>query len=202
MRIARPVWFELADDVSADELASGVRGPSIVLITTPEARQLGVAFEPAQSNWPLEISFYLFLAQAIEHLAFEAGPDQATQFTTDQRAAIAVESGEGELVLAGPIELRGSITTTPGGNTRTARFGVIERAGVYTAPNGRPVLSVNIAQSDESALTTTDTVRIGGRSVRTGEAAEGRREVWQWFVLAATLVLTLEWFVFARRMRA
>lgn len=202
VRIARPVWFELVNDVSADELASGVRGPSIVLITTPNARKLCVAFEPAQSNWPLEISFYLFLAQAIEHLAFEAGADQAAQFTTDQRAAIAVESGEGELVLTGPIELRGPITATPGGNTRTARFGVIERAGVYTAQNGRPVLSVNIAQSDETALTTTDTVRIGGRSVRTGEAAEGRREVWQWFVLAATLVLTLEWFVFARRMRA
>ena len=30
---------------------------------------------------------------------------------------------------------------------------------------------------------------------------EGRREIWHWFVLAAAALLTIEWFLYAWRMR-
>lgn len=201
IRITRPAWFELDDETSIDELASGTRGPVVLMTTDPGARHVGVAFEPAASNWPLEISFYLFLAQTIEHLTFDTGEGAGAFATTSNRAVIEFAGSSGEITLSGPTEIRARVQQNATDQVSRASVGIPERAGVYTDSSGRPVLVVNLVLSDETAIRTTDTVRVGGRRVIAGSSTEGHREVWHWFVIAAVCVLTIEWLVFAERMR-
>lgn len=205
VRIARPARFVATDGAPpADELASGRLGPIILLLTEGRWRRLAVAFEPAESNWPLlDISYLLFLVQAVEFFTFETGSLGNTQATTSRPATIEASPGEGELVLEGPVQITARVPgNTPAGEPVRVSLGIPERAGVYTDARERPVLAVNLASSRESALTTRDAVDIAGRPVASGAMGEGFREIWHWFVLMATAVLTAEWLLFARRMKA
>ena len=205
VRIARTSWFEPIEGAPpADELASGRLGPIILLLTEGRWRRLAVAFEPADSNWPLlDISYLLFLVQSVEFFTFETGSLANTLATTSRPATIEATPGEGQLVLQGPVEITARVPgNTPAGQPVRVSLGIPERAGVYTDSRDNPVLAVNTASSRESALTTRDAVSIAGRPVATGSMGEGVREIWHWFVLMATLVLTAEWLLFARRMKA
>ena len=205
VRIARPAWFVPQDGAPpADELASGRLGPIILLLSEGRWRRLAVAFEPASSNWPLlDISYLLFLVQAVEFFTFETGSLADSLATTSRQATIEAPPGEGQLVLEGPVQISVRVPgNTPPGQPVRVSLGIPERAGVYTDTRGRPILAVNTASSRESALTTRDTVNIAGRSVATGSMGEGFREIWHRFVLMAAAVLTAEWLLFARRMKA
>ncbi|MBN4082634.1 VWA domain-containing protein [Phycisphaeraceae bacterium AH-315-B13] len=203
VRMSQRAWFDTAGtDLVIDELASGRRGPNIVLLTESGHRRLGVAFEPARSNWPLDIAFPLFLIQAIENFTLESHASADMFSTTHSNATIQLTGGSGKLELTGPAEISVQIPPAESDQPRRVSLGIPERAGVYTDSLGNPVLAVNVLESSESSLATADTIRIAGRSVRTGQTTQGRREVWHWFVIAATVVLTAEWLIFARRMRA
>lgn len=205
VRIARPAWFAAQDGAPpADELASGRLGPIILLLSEGRWRRLGVAFEPASSNWPLlDISYLLFLVQAVEFFTFETGTLASSLATTSTPATIEATPGEGQLVLEGPVQISVRVPgNTPAGQPVRVSLGIPERAGVYTDARDRPVLAVNTASSRESALATRDTINVAGRPVAAGSMGEGFREIWHWFVLMATGVLTVEWLLFARRMKA
>jgi hypothetical protein len=62
---------------------------------------------------------------------------------------------------------------------------------------------VNLLDEGESAIATADTLRVSGESVSAavGGGGSGPREIWEWFVLAALLLLALEWFLHACMMR-
>ncbi len=202
IRISNPAWFEFEESTGVSELASGTRGPAILLTSSQGRRHLGVAFKPADTNWPLEISFYLFLAQAIEHFTFDAGAGNGAFATTSTRATVEYSGSSGEISLAGPAELRARVLQGGDGQPGRVSLGIPERAGIYTDRSGNPVLAVNMVLSGESGIATADTVRVGGRRVIAGGSADGHREVWHWFVIVAACVLTIEWIVFAERMRA
>jgi len=82
--------------------------------------------------------------------------------------------------------------------------------GVYTfqgAVAADRTLPVNLLSPIESALGTSDDAAAilgasGAAAAANPAASEpGRREVWHWFVFAAIALLTLEWFVYAWKMR-
>lgn len=204
LRMTRASRFVPADTAQpADDLASGRLGPVIILLTEGRWRRLAVAFDPAASNWPLlDISFPLFLVQAVEFFTFAASPGGDTQATTSAPATIEATQGQGELVLQGPTTLTARVPAPPiPGQSVRVSLGIPTRAGVYTDAEGTPVLAVNLASPRETSLATRDTVQIAGRPVATGTTAEGLTEIWHWFVLAATAVLTAEWLLFARKMK-
>ncbi len=205
VRIARPAWFVPTPGAPpADEFASGRAGPLILLLTEGRWRRLAVAFEPAASNWPLlDISYLLFLVQAVEFFTFDSGQLVNTLATTGKPATIEVMPGQGEVVLKGPVDISARVPgSAPAGEPVRVSLGVPVRSGIYTDTQGRPVLAVNLVSSRESALTTRDTVNIAGRPVSSGTMGEGMREIWHWFVLMAALILTVEWLLFVRRMKA
>ena len=203
IHMRRPAWFDTtAIGQSIDELASGRLGPNIVLFTESGHPRLGVAFEPAQSNWPLDIAFPLFLIQAVESLTFEANASSGIFATTRSAASIELAGGTGGLLeLNGPARIRVQAPPTASDKPRRVPIGIPERAGIYNNTAGAPVLAINLMSSHESSLATSDTVRIAGRSIQAGTSDQGFREIWHWFVIAAAGVLTLEWLLFAAKMR-
>lgn len=203
--IARPAHFlPLPDAPPAEELATGTRGPVMILTTEGRHQRLGVAFEPSASNWPLlDISYPLFLVQALEFLTHAGLAPGNTPSSTSRAASIEAQPGAGELVLEGPQTLRARVPAAQAGEDSVrVNLGVPERAGVYRDAQGEPVLAANLASPAESALASRDALTIAGKPVASGSLGEGLREIWHWFVLAAAAVLTLEWILFARKMSA
>lgn len=197
--IANPAWF--GDSVArAAELARGRRGPIVIAVTDGWTRRIGVSFEPAESTWPIEISFPLFLAQSLESLAApDDSADGSIATGTQPRMRL---PGDASPLLRGPRDLNGRWLEpeSPGG-TRLAAFEAASLVGEYTRSDGEPAVGVNMLSSDESSIAVSDRISIGGRPIASMQELQGRREIWPWFVLAATALLTLDWLVFTVKSR-
>ena len=184
-----------AGATSIDILALGERGPLIIETTDNGRRRLIVAFPLAQSNWPLDVSFPIFLAASIERLT-GTGPAAVAFTTIDPIPNPIAESPR--VRLTGPIER----TIEPG-----SAIGVLPLAGVYTATaaDGRAApIAVNLVNVAETDCRPRPTLEVSGETVHgiAAGAARSRRELWPLFVLIATALLTAEWFIYALRMRA
>jgi hypothetical protein len=201
--ISRPMEVAVADGVRATELARGVDGPLLLLVERGHVQRLVVAFELADSNWPLTVGFPGFVSQAVDLLARRAEGSGGGAVTTTDPVSVAVPLGTRRVHVTGPRDF--DVEVPEGG--RSAALGVLERAGVYVAQpgyaesSGFPV-AVNLVNPWESLLTTRDTLRVSGQSVSASRPGDGPREVWHWLVIAALVLLTIEWFLYAWQMRA
>lgn len=197
--IATPVWFG-GSVPRDDELARGRSGPTVIETTDGWTRRIGVAFEAAESTWPIEISFALFVAQAIESLAAPtaAGTGSVAAGTSPR---LRLPAGTAP-VLRGPSDLEGRWLEPEASNSvRLAAFETASRVGEYSTSDGRPAVGVNMLSSAESAIAVSDRVSIGGRPLASLSDVQGRQEIWPWLVLAATVLLTLDWLVFTAKSR-
>jgi Ca-activated chloride channel homolog len=156
-------------------------------------RVVMVGFDLAQSDLPLKVEFPILLANAV---AWLAGHDA---LTTDR----AVRAGQ-------PATLRtsaASVTvTTPAGDTQelAARDGSIIfadtlRAGAYEVKDAPP-FAASLLSEAESDTAPRDSIKTRAGEV-SGQAASfySEREFWRWVALAALTVLTIEWWVYHRR---
>ena len=208
-----------------ETLAEGPRGPIIQLVETPatNVRHVVVGFDLAGSNWQVDVSFVVFIANAIDFLTGKSDRDSGRSFTTNQEITVAALPSATAITLTGPIDrtipLLRPASSAPSqsppaasqaSTERSVPFGLLERAGLYRATGAAPpgdALAVNLVSEAESSIVTSDTLDVisgsGDRAGTTSASAStgGPREVWHWFVLAALVLSTLEWLAFARTMR-
>lgn len=92
------------------------------------------------------------------------------------------------------------IQSLPG---RDLVFGDTDFVGLYEAswgPDQRFLFAVNLFDLQESMIEPRRELQIGEESVSQEEQPMRRRqELWPWFVLAALVILLIEWFVYQRR---
>ncbi len=186
------------------ELARGAPGPFIVELEQGSIHRIVVAFDPADSTWPLNAGFPIFIAAAIDYLTLHADQSAGRSFTTAELAQLDWPGVAGLLTLDGPIRLSADSRA----ESAPISLGRVERAGIYrlaSAPASTPLtaraLAVNLLDPVESALAVRDSVRVGGESVAARDSGSGPRELWPWCVLAALVLLTIEWFLNAWLMR-
>ena len=197
-------------------LIDGTVGPLMLGIEEGVAgerptRRLVVAFDLARSNWGPDVSFPVFMGNALEYLtAGRSGTGteaRAVSFTTIDRVRVDVPAGTRVVRASGAadrtLELAGDFAAA-----RTVQVGPLERAGVYRlqTDDGRSVdpaaVVVNLASERESTMARrVDAASPTGVVIAPAGLEAGPREVWHWFILAALALLTLEWFVYAWRMR-
>ncbi|MCC6677357.1 MAG: VWA domain-containing protein [Phycisphaerales bacterium] len=187
------------------EIARGSAGPLIALLESGRARHLVLAFDPAESTWPLQPGYTVFLASAIDYLTLQGEASAGRAFTTAAAARIPLPAGPpARLALTGPATL--SVDVPPGLSPGDEfSVGRIERAGVYRiegAPAGpQGLVCINLLDETESGLRVEPAMEISGRPVRPYAAEQSSREVWPWFIAAAAALLVIEWFLYAFRMR-
>ncbi|MEO1007918.1 MAG: VWA domain-containing protein [Planctomycetota bacterium] len=210
--VAEPLMIENEPDGDSEPgpsagvttLATGERGPLIVLVEDRGLRRIWVGFELAQSSWPRLVSFPLFLAEAVDFLALRGMRDAAVAFRTSEAASIRLSSPRDRVEFAGGGSGDTRLVRQFRSPVSTPRLGAIPRAGVYTlvdpVPGDQRALAVNLLDPRESAL-------AAGVAFESEDAASGigpqagdggERDVWHWFVLAALAILAIEWFLSAR----
>jgi hypothetical protein len=183
-----------ADKAGLRSLADGRLGPLMVQADAGAARHVWIGFEPAQSNWPAEAGFVVFMANAIDVLSMQAESAVGRSFTTGEPVRIMAPAG------ADRIEIDGPIRTSVGADAlaNEVSLGLLPLAGVYrivgeSGPGS--LIPVNILDLDESMAKTFKSIEVGGQRVGENGPAEGSvREIWHWLVMAAAGLLVIEWF--------
>ena len=157
-----------------------------------------VTFPLLETDWPLRLSFPLFVSQAVEWL-LESEKSQ-------------VQPGEPLRVTLGEKQREANVIT-PDGVThviegeegRTIHFGKTERAGLYQVgpkDDMRPV-AVNLLDPQESAGRVEKELRLDTGAIKATEAVvPDALPYWPWLASIALVLLFLEWLVYHRRLAA
>lgn len=188
----------------ADELVR-VDGGGVMFAGEVNGRQVAIInFPLAESDFPLQIGFPIF----ISNLTAWVQPQTAV---IDQTA---LRVGDSLRVHPLPTADRLRITQPDGTrrefdlNGNLFIYADTTQSGIYTLDvfEGARRLqgasfAVNLFDPNESNITPRETVQVGRAEISetVGERI-GQREFWQWFALAALVLLLLEWFAYHRRM--
>jgi hypothetical protein len=157
-----------------------------------------IAFDHAESDWPLNLSFPLFFQNVLawvprSALASETSIDAGRPLTLIAKpevsiATISTPDGRSEQVQLDPL--------------RPVFYSNTQRAGVYTVQLGdvQERYAVNLLDPTETAIKPSDALAIG-RGEFAAERGQVRQnhEVWRVLLAVALCVLAVEWWVFSRR---
>ncbi|MFI4854678.1 MAG: BatA and WFA domain-containing protein [Phycisphaerales bacterium JB065] len=191
--------------VRSTELASEPK-PLIALLEYARTRSVVVGFSLDQTNWWQDRSFPVFVQNSVDFLTAGSQEQAGRVITTSDPIRIAPSEAFGGATIVGAD---GSTLRVPAPATEEAVLvAPLPRAGVYELlPSDQSqlpsrLIPVSLLNPFESMAASAPTVEIAGRSVdRETGGGIARREIWDWFILAATALLVLEWLLFDRKMR-
>jgi hypothetical protein len=210
--IAKVRAIEVPKGAAATVLATSGVGPAIVEFSTKEARTLVLPFDIAESSWPFDISFVVFMAQAVGYLGEDStGPGQSIQpggVVSDR-----LPPGATDVKVRLPDGTQADVgLPAPDG---TVVYGPVERSGVYQLSwTGQPgptdavvssravrPFAVNLLDTAESDLATAPRLELASTQVAAAASQESRtvRPLWPWLLLGALAVTMLEWFIYNRK---
>lgn len=199
---------------AATVLASGTEaGSSVPLIwrgTLDGQPFIAYAFDPSLSNIADRVTFPVLVAQSVFSLAGTGG---GSTFAPGDVVSIDVSNDATAVRVTDPADqaFEVPVVTSAEGST-TAAFPVTARPGVWSivveGPNGteldRGSVVVNAGDLRESRLSSDDPVilSISDEAAETFVSGESDRvlsDIWPLLVLAAIIVMSLEWWVWLAR---
>ena len=174
-------------------------GPLIADVSRGGQQILIVAFDLSESNWPLRLSFPLFIQNVVSWTP-----------RASQGGGASVSTGDSIALMPAPdVEVA---TITPPGDAaatvmkldplRPVYFGATEKAGIYSIRRGDETeqVAVNLLHRGESSIAPTESIGFGrGAIVAEHGPVKQTRELWRWFVWVAVAILIAEWWVYSRR---
>ncbi|HOX08591.1 MAG TPA: VWA domain-containing protein [Planctomycetota bacterium] len=196
-------------------------GPLVAAWRHEQLRVLVVGFDLYESNWPLRVSFPIFMANAARWLA-EAGPSsvlwsagagrcgQPLRLTASAWADPTAPAGGAAVEIRPPGGGTPERLEVPAGSPRL--YSATEQPGIYRAvgPKDREVLfACSVLDEIESDNSARETLNFAVKdapgwsreqaSAAGGEASAGR-EYWKYAAVLALAVFMLEWFIYNRRL--
>jgi hypothetical protein len=197
--------------VSAEEVVSSRAGPIITTLSGGGPRRIIASFDLARSNWLLQPSFPIFLAESIRYLFHRADDSSGRSYLTTQPAYIRLKPGEphGSVEITGPAALTLNAAASGLDSSGELAAGVLKLSGIYNVAGpgiADTSIAVNLLNATESFLKPVP-IAVAAASPNptradAANAAENGQPLWPYVVAAAFALLCVEWLVFARDMRA
>ena len=206
--------IDIPKSAAARVLAFDGNGASIVELSAPESKSIVVPFDFMDSDWAIQLSFVLFLAQSVQYLGDDgSGLGQMVQPGGVLTDRIPLDAKTVKVRLPNAEQAEMGLPSSDG----TIVFGPIQRSGVYQVswegPQGptdakvgdrsiRP-FAANLLDSAESDIAAATTVSLANTKVTADPNAPSQttRQLWPWLLLAAFCVMLLEWFVYNRKVQ-
>jgi hypothetical protein len=179
--------------VTADE------GALVALSYAGASRIVTVAFDPMDSRWPLRISYPMFVANAVNFLASGGKLASSRQIDTGEVLVLQGQPDATEITVTNPAGEKTKLVCETSG---TVAYGGTSRAGIYTveAAGSTAPYAANLADAGESDIRPTREFKAGSTQVAAASTASSKnREIWRELLLAAFVVLLVEWYVYNRR---
>lgn len=209
---SRPV--RIPEDSGVMSLAEIPAGPTIYEISAGTVRAVGASFDLAQTNWPFQVGFVVYLASAIDYLSGNVAAD-------DTAGSRQIAPG-GVLSDRLPPGAAGVRVFPPSGGSQdlfpaldgTVVYGPVRERGVYrvqwTGPAGENDVTdagrvtrfyaANLLDPPESDIRPADELGLADRLVQARTGTDGGLlELWPFAVLIALAVMMLEWWVYNKR---
>ncbi|MDQ7779745.1 MAG: BatA and WFA domain-containing protein [Planctomycetota bacterium] len=180
-------------------------GPLIAVYDQEPAHCVVTAFDTYSSDWPLRLSFPLFLANSLGWLSWRAGEGEGAQLRAGDVIRLPRSAPDTKATIKCPDGAEREVEVSA---ERAAFFGATERTGLYfltrTAGDGSAVATqsyaANLTNAAESAIQPAENLRVGYDTIggkRTVALTD--KELWRYIALGAFLLLLLEWYVYNRR---
>ncbi|HJZ60055.1 MAG TPA: VWA domain-containing protein, partial [Gemmataceae bacterium] len=149
--------------------------------------------------WPLRPSFVVFLRNVVRSFGNVREP-LADDVTRPGDVRVFRPGGAARVRVRTPSDRTEDIDR---GNRAEVAFAGTAELGVYAASYGdeKELFAVNLFDPAESDLAPRGEVRVGSRTVTAGPTRREPRELWKLAVLGGLLVLLVEWWMYARRVR-
>jgi hypothetical protein len=202
----------LSPPAGATDLLTAEDGPILSLAQRDGYQDMVLGFEILSTNdsgetsfntdWQVQRSWPVFMLNLLRHLAGAAQGGTVSTFRPGETVSMRTENRRGEVTVESPGGLKQTITVGEGGVlmfTRTDEIGFYE----LRDSGGRTIdrFAVNLFDRQESSLVASETVSIGYDAVEATETlVAGRREFWRLLLLGVLGVMTLEWWLYARRL--
>jgi hypothetical protein len=181
-------------------LAISVRDPIVVARNAGGKKAVVVGFALAGTDLTLRVAFPLLLVNTLDWFA-GSSTELITTYTTGQRQRVPLD---------GAPDVREATVTGPDGTTRPAPVvdGVAtfyaDQVGFYAlaAPGVAGLeLAANLSSPGESAIAPVTRLALGEKELAAPEAfaVTRTRTLWAYLVLAALLLLVVEWVTYHRR---
>ncbi|MDR3690811.1 MAG: BatA and WFA domain-containing protein [Fimbriimonas sp.] len=178
---------------NGETVAQTSAGPVVVTAKDTGKRQIFVAFEPLESDFPLQVGFPIFVANALDYLA--GGVSSTT---------LSVKAGQ---PFSLPITSEAKLTTPSGEvvtlNPTGANLVVREArsVGKYTIESeGRKrTIYATLRSERASNIRPEKDLNLGGGQVKASTSPVRFADFWRPLAVLAILVLGAEWWMFARK---
>jgi Ca-activated chloride channel family protein len=187
-------------------LAEADSGPLIAAGEHGGLRVVSVAFDLGDSDWPLRVSFPIFLTNAVRWLTAAGGLGASQEETpTGGVASLTLPPGASSVTVQRPDGSKTALAAPATGGM--VLVDDTRQAGVYhaKAASGQDFpFAVNLDSRDESTLTVQNPPALNhpGVSAAIAPVPRARRakdDLWPALAAVALGLLLLEWFVFHRR---
>ncbi len=190
--------------LESEVLVDGLKGPLIALHREGRNTHLVIGFDVLQSNWPLQVSFPIFLSNAMRFLAVGSEMNVRQAYSPGASPVIPrmnlqrLGGDSRSIRLTGPVS---QSVTVP----ETGDFALppLDRVGVYTLEPAVPQfehIAVNLLDPNESNLIPAPDAPGGIGEVATAGGGQVRLELWWWIIACLALpLLLIEWWVYTRR---
>lgn len=180
------------------DLLSTEGGSLIADISRGNQQILFIGFDIAETNWPLHLSFPLFIQNLLRWVETQ-GIEGDTSITTGNPIKILPN-----------LDIEFAEITKPDGSTdkiqldpiRPVYFGNTEKAGIYTLKSGEITeqYAVNLLDRNETSITPSESINISRAEIQAEkENIVKNKELWRFFIIIALLFLMLEWYIYSRR---
>jgi hypothetical protein len=184
----------------ANAIVDSPKTPLILAGELSGQRIVWVGFDTLQTDWPLRISFPIFIANAMDWL----NPALANSSQLMVRAGDPLRLGLAQPVASAQMIVPGGIVKTlpVDANAREIVFGQTEKQGIYRLKYGTNetvfcVNAIDAAESDTAPRAELPFGKYGKVTATTLRRAN--MELWRWIAMAGLIVLMFEWWYYHRR---
>jgi hypothetical protein len=154
----------------------------------------------ANTDWPLRLSFPVFVLNALSYFTGSAGAVSAASVQPGQSIVLRGAGSANELQVRAPS---GKVYSIERDKTESFQFSQTDELGIYEVlERNQPArrFAVNLFDSAESDIDSRSEIQIGYSPIKGKASWEGaRHELWKVLLLVALGVLCLEWYIYNRR---
>ncbi|MEW6126388.1 MAG: VWA domain-containing protein [Acidobacteriota bacterium] len=156
-------------------------------------RVVMLGFDLTKSDLPLKVEFPIFLANSLSWLAGRESLNEERAIRAGGVATIRAANTQAEI-------------TTPAGDSidldlreGTAAFADTLQVGLYEVKDA-PGFAVSLLNESESNTTPREAIQTRAGSVSgASQSFSAEREIWMWIIVAVLALLSLEWWIYHKR---
>ena len=177
--------------------------PALVLLRRNNNLFLLTSFDIMETSWPFDVGFVMFCYNSIAYLGSESIQTQQHSLAIGQPITTQYFGNLEKAIIDGPNISKTPITKD---SSNILRFPDTSKAGVYTLTINdelNELFAVNMLDTYESDITPMKEIKITGTTVTAKENKPGLTQLalWPFLVMAALIVVCIEWFVYNSRVR-